>query len=198
MADKRTLKVYDAKCRDYAEAFRRSEADAQLLAFMAMVPKGGHVLDLGCGPAFASAHMRDAGFICDPVDGSEGMVKIARELHGLDARLLMFDQIDMVDAYDGIWANFSLLHAKREDLPRHLAALSNALRTDGAFHIGLKTGQGEARDSIDRFYTYWEEDTLQAMLADVGLTVTGVDHGSGKGLAGTLDSWVVIRARKNG
>lgn len=198
MVDDRTIAFYDTASFDYAEKFAHSEPDAQLRAFMALLPESGVVLDLGCGPAFASAHMRSAGFTCDPVDASAGMVKTANDLHDIGARQLTFDELDMTAAYDGVWANFSLLHAERADLPRYLSAIAKALRPSGVLHIGLKTGYGSARDGIDRLYTYVSVPELEQLLATAGLTIIGIDLGESKGMAGTVDPWVVMRARKPG
>lgn len=196
MVDDKTIAFYDDASFDYAEKFAQSKPDAQLLAFMDLLPPGADVLDLGCGPAFASAHMRDAGFTCDPVDASDGMIKAANELHDIGARKLTFDQLDMVAAYDGVWANFSLLHANRSDMPRYLAAIATALRPGGVFHIGLKTGEGSERDKIDRFYTYVTQTELTDLLTNAGFTILQTDHGQGAGMAGTVEPWIVIRARK--
>jgi len=196
MVDNKTIAFYDDAAGDYAAKFAVSKPDAQLLAFMDLLPAGGDVLDLGCGPAFAPAHMRNAGFNLDPVDASAGMVTTANDLHDINARQMTFDQIDMIAAYDGVWANFSLLHADRTDLPRYLAAIATALRPEGVFHIGLKVGTGAARDKIDRLYTYVTVPELETLLTDAGLTPLATDLGEGMGMAGTIDPWVVMRARK--
>lgn len=198
MVDERTIALYDAKAADYADLVVSDQADAQLQAFMDALPPDGCVLDLGCGPAFASAQMREAGFIVDPVDASQGMIDIANAKFSINARLLTFDQIDMVNAYDGIWANFSLLHAPRADLPRHLNALATALRRDGIIHIGMKTGTGEARDKIDRKYTYVTQDELRGLLQNAGFTVLGTDTGEDMGFDGTIAPWIVMRGQKHG
>ena len=196
MVDAKTIAFYDTASFDYAEKFKSSKPDRYLRAFMALLPDGAEVLDLGCGPAFASAHMRNAGFKVDPVDASDGMIKVANDVHDIGARKLTFDEIDMVAAYDGVWANFSLLHADRADLPRHLSAIATALRPDGVFHVGLKVGTGAARDKIDRLYTYVTVEELEGLLTDAGFTLLGTDLGEVKGMAGTVDPWVIIRARK--
>ena len=196
MPDARTIAFYDAAHGDYAAKFARATPDAQLRAFMALLPPGARVLDLGCGPAFASAHMRAAGFDCDPVDASPGMVETANATFAIGARLLTFDEITMVAAYDGIWANFSLLHAPRADLPRHFHAIARALRGKGLLHVGFKEGTGEARDRLDRFYTYVTEAELAGLLADAGFDLLATDRGRDKGMAGTDDSWIVMRGRK--
>ncbi|SPH16583.1 hypothetical protein DEA8626_00093 [Defluviimonas aquaemixtae] len=193
-ADSRTLAVYDAKASEYAARFGSDRPDRHLQSFIDALPKGACVLDLGCGPGDAAAFMRAAGLAPDPVDGSAEMVRLANAHHAIRARLATFDEIDGVAIYDGIWANFSLLHAARGDVPGHLASLHRAMRPVGLFHIGMKTGTGEARDTLDRFYTYYSRDELLGLLGDAGFTVTSIEEGAERGLAGTLDPWIVMRA----
>jgi len=195
--DPKTIAFYDTAAERYANLTKSGTADARLLAFMALLPKGAQVLDLGCGPARASAHMRDAGLRPDPVDASTGMVELANDTHDIGARLLTFADLDMVAAYDGVWANFSLLHAARADLPTIFAAIATALRPNGVFHIGMKTGKGEDRDHIDRFYTYVSVDELHGLLADAGFDILATEEGQEVGCAGTNDPFVVVRARKH-
>ena len=197
MADERTIALYNAKVDDYAAFTASDHADKHLTDFMAELAEGGKVLDLGCGPAIASKHLKDAGFTPDPVDASAGMVKLANEKFGVGARIATFDEITGEDIYDGVWANFSLLHAERSKLPQHLKSIALALRPDGVFHIGMKTGSGAGRDNIDRFYTYLGVDELQRLIAAAGLTVTFTEKGEGPGLAGNVEPWVICRAVKN-
>jgi len=195
-ADPRTLAAYNARAADYAARFDSSpKRGAQLRRFMEALPPSARVLDLGCGPGGASVHMANAGFDVDPVDASPEMVALAKG-HGLPARLGTFDDLDAREDYDGIWANFSLLHAPRAALPRHLAAIAAALRPSGLFHIGLKTGEGERRDALDRLYTYVKEAELAGLLTAAGLAILETDTGCEAGLAGTEDAWIVHMCRK--
>ncbi len=198
MPDAKTIAFYDTAAERYAHLTQTSAPDARLTAFMDMLPKGGSVLDLGCGPARASAHMKAAGFAPDPIDASQGMIDLANETHDIGARLLTFDQVDMVDAYDGIWANFSLLHAPRADLPHILAALAVALHKAGVLHVALKTGTGERRDHIDRLYTYLTVPELHGLLQNAGFDILATEEGHEIGCAGTNDPFVAVRARKHG
>ena len=61
--------------------------------------------------------------------------------------------------------------------------------------LGMKLGTGEARDDIGRFYTYYTEPALREHLEDAGLTVLSAETGEGRGLAGTLDPYILIIAR---
>jgi SAM-dependent methyltransferase len=193
-ADPRTIAVYDERAADYADRFREDRPGPHLTAFMAALPPGARVLDLGCGPGTASAFLRAAGFAPDPVDASPAMVAAANARHGVGARLATFDDIDAVGVYDGVWANFSLLHAARADLPRHLIGLHCAVRPQGILHIGMKTGTGQGRDRLGRLYTYVTVPELTGLLTAAGFHVTATIEGREVGLAGTDDPFVMMRA----
>lgn len=194
-ADARTIAVYNARAGDYDDRFRTAKPDRHLQAFIGALPAGARVLDLGCGPANASAFLRAAGMVPDPVDAAPAMVALANGRHDIGARVGTFDDIDAVAAYDGVWANFSLLHAARADLPRHLAAIRRALKPGGLFHIGMKTGAGEARDALGRLYTYVGRAELLGLLAAAGFTVIAEAEGTDVGLAGTPDPFLILLAR---
>jgi SAM-dependent methyltransferase len=196
MPDKQTIHFYDTEAERYANITASDKPGTDLRAFMALLPTGAQVLDLGCGPARASVHLRDAGFKPDPVDASIGMIELANTAHDIGARVLTFDELDMVEAYDGVWANFSLLHASIEALPRHLAAIATALRPNGVFHIGMKLGEGAGRDAIERLYTYVSVEQLQELLDVADFDVLDQRQGREKGCAGTIDPFVIMRARK--
>ncbi len=196
MADEQTLSVYDARVDDYVKMTTRSEIDPDLVRFMGHLEKGAKVLDLGCGPATSSVIMRENGFLPDAVDASSEMVRMANKQHDIGARVATFDQIDEVGIFDGIWANFSLLHAKREEMPGYLAAIHKALKPGGIFHIGMKTGEGEERDDIGRFYTYYTREELNALLTKAGFLVLDFTLGEGGGLSGKVEPWVTILAKK--
>jgi SAM-dependent methyltransferase len=106
-----------------------------------------------------------------------------------------FDQIDGESEFDGVWANFSLLHAPRGDLPKHLSAIRRALRPGGLFHIGMKTGEGEKRDDLGRLYTFVTEDELHGMLGASGFEVVDVTQGREAGMTGVPEDWVTVLSR---
>ncbi|WP_300064106.1 class I SAM-dependent methyltransferase [uncultured Roseobacter sp.] len=195
MSDAETLKVYAERAQDYARRFSGGSAQTpHLSAFIEALPEGGHALDLGCGPGNSAAQMAAVGLQVTAFDPVPEMVALASAHSGVDARVAGFDDVTGTDLYDGIWANFSLLHAPRGDMPRHLTAIAEALRPSGRFHIGMKTGTGEKRDPIGRLYTYYTDAELTGLLADVGLTVTDRTTGREKGLDGVEADWICLAA----
>ena len=195
MADKETLRVYDAKAADYAKLIDSdTKENPYLERFIARLPTGGRVLDLGCGPGLAATRMANAGLQVDALDGSAEMVAMAAQHDGVTAWQATFDQITGTDIYDGIRANFCLLHASKEAMPHHLAAMVTALKPGGAFHIGMKLGSGSQRDAIGRLYSYYSEPELITLLGAAGLTAGETNHGRTVGLDGTEADWIVVAA----
>ncbi len=192
--DPETVNVYGAQADEYAAQNRDDSTDPNLAAFVAGIAPGGRVLDLGCGPGIAAARMADAGLLVDATDATPEMVRLSAAHPVVTAWVASFDEITGSDIYDGIWANFSLLHAPRTALPAHLGAIRRALRPGGLFHIAMKTGTGARRDALGRLYTYYGIEELQDLLRAADLTPFEHATGASVGLDGTLADWVVIRA----
>jgi len=190
--DAETIAAYETRSHDYAEMVGRAAAPG-LAEFVSELPAGGHVLDLGCGPGDTSHRFIKAGFTVDAIDATPAMISRAREL-GVEARLGPFEDVTGQDIYDGVWANFSLLHAPRSAMPDHLARLHRALKPGGRLHIGMKLGTGEIRDKYGRFYVYYTEQELFRLLEQAGFTPTTRFVGRGEGLDGTVSDWIWIHA----
>jgi SAM-dependent methyltransferase len=195
MSDKETIEVYAAQAEKYATITDGDKInDAILSGFISDLPAAGHVLDLGCGPGTSAGIIAKAGFQVTATDAVPEMIALASKHAGVDARCETFDDIYGENIYDGIWANFSLLHATKADMPRHLSALAKALKPGGQFHIGLKEGTGEKRDGIGRHYSYYSLEELTDLLSAVGLTVSQHSKGSAIGLDGTMAPWLCVRS----
>jgi SAM-dependent methyltransferase len=193
--DDETLAYYGRAAGHYAERTAHLDKDPALAAFIAALPKGARVLDFGCGPGVMAGRMAAEGVSVLATDAVPEMVDMAAEHPGVEARVARFDEIDGESEFDGVWANFSLLHAPRDDLPRHLCAIRRALRPGGLFHIGMKTGEGEKRDDLGRLYTFVTEDELRGMLGAAGFEVLDVTQGREAGMTGVPEDWVTIFAK---
>lgn len=199
MADRETLDVYDAKAGEYAGLTGADAGpDVQLRAFLARVPAAARLWDLGSGPGRSAGLMAAEGHDVLATDASARMVALAAARPGVTARQATFEDIAGKAEFDGIFANFSLLHAAAPDLPRHLHAVAAALKPGGVFHIGMKLGEGTRRDSLGRRYTYVTEDGLDGLLRGAGLEPVERWTGAGPGLDGVVAPWIVMQAVRHG
>ncbi len=194
MTDRKTISIYDQRAGEYASKLTSDAPYPRLEAFINAMPDGGHVLDLGCGPGNAAARMKTRGLRVDALDASAAMVDLARDRYGIDVRLGTFDDVCEIEAYDGIWAHFSILHAPRDSVPALLHRLNRALKPSGRLLLAMKSGIGEKRDSIGRHYCYFSEAELDDMLSAAGFTVVDKEHGRDRGLAGTPEDWIIHHA----
>ena len=195
MSDRETLSVYAAKAAAYAKMTSREEASPSLLRFISELPKHARTLDLGCGPGFAAGAMAAAGMDAHAWDPVPEMVAMAAARDGVTARQAVYADLTEVDAYDGIWCNFSMLHTPLTDWPDQFAAIARALKPGGLMHFGTKLGVGEKRDGIGRLYSYMTEDALLALLGQTGFDSEYSRTGEEKGLDGKLAPFIVLQAR---
>jgi SAM-dependent methyltransferase len=146
--DAHTLTFYNAEAAAYAE---RSQVSPFLADFMAELPSGASVLDLGCGGGQDSAALRDAGFAVTSLDISPGLAAEAKRRWNIDIIVADFAALPLGVNFDGAWVSGSLHHARREDLPATFAAIRQALRP-GLLHASLKAGDVDRRDRFGRFF----------------------------------------------
>ena len=192
--DALTIAVYDAKTEEYCALGPSTGTRKVEVRFAQSLPQGGTVLDYGCGPGHTAGYFALQGLITHAFDASEEMVKLASSYAGVTAWQAGFDAFSAPDRYDGIWASFSLLHAARSDMPWLLGEIHAALKMGGKFYLALKLGQGEARDTLGRLYTYYEEDELRDLLAETGFTWESSRTGEDVGLDGTMSKLISVFA----
>src|SRR5262245_30005798 len=140
MADESTSSFYDGNTATYASR-QRTLPVRRLDAFLLLLQPGAAILDLGCGGGQDSAYMLSKGFDVVPADGSPGIAKQAEALLGRPVVVLRFEDLDEDEAFDGVWAEASLLHVRRANLPDVLERIRTALRPGGTFHATFKAGE---------------------------------------------------------
>jgi SAM-dependent methyltransferase len=164
--DEKTLQFYRDNARSYADWAKAPST--RLRSFLAMLPAGAAILELGCGAGNHSAVMLEAGFAVHATDGSPEMAEIAARRLGHPVEAMRFDELDAQDAYDAVWASACLLHVPREELAAILGRIHRALKRSGLFYASFKTGEGDGRDSLGRYYNYPSPEWLHATYAAAG------------------------------
>jgi SAM-dependent methyltransferase len=168
--DEGTLQFYRSNARSYADWAKAPST--RLRGFLALLPSGGSILELGCGAGNHSAVMLAEGFSVRATDGSPEMAEIASQRLGHAVEAMRFDQLDAHEAYDGVWASACLLHVPRDELAGILAQIRRALRPSGVFYASYKMGEGDGRDSLGRYYNYASPEWLEATYASAGPWIT--------------------------
>jgi SAM-dependent methyltransferase len=164
--DEETLQFYRSNAQSYADWAKAPST--RLRGFLALLPPGGSILELGCGAGNHSAVMLDAGFQVRATDGSPEMAEIASRRLGHPVEAMLFHELDEREAYDGVWASACLLHVPRHELAGILGRIHRALKPSGAFYASFKIGEGDGRDKLGRYYNYPAPEWLQATYSAAG------------------------------
>ena len=127
-----TIGYYDANAKSYVAETANVEFGALQREFARRLPRGGRVLDLGCGSGRDSLAFLRAGFEVDAVDGSAQMVEASSRLTGLPVAHALFEDFEPQGPYDGIWACSSLLHVPASKLASVIAKYVEGMPPNGS------------------------------------------------------------------
>ena len=127
-----TIGYYDANAKSYVAETANVEFGELQREFARRLPRGGRVLDLGCGSGRDSLAFLKAGFEVDAVDGSAQMVEAASGLTGLPVAHALFEDFEPQGPYDGIWACSSLLHVPASKLASVIAKYVEGMPPNGS------------------------------------------------------------------
>lgn len=190
-----TSSFYTDNAALYA-ARERNLPRSRLDAFLAALPAGASILELGCGAGQDAAYMLSRGFDVIPTDGSAKLANEAEKLIGRPVQIMRFETLDAYEAHDGIWAEASLLHVPRASLPSVLDRIRRALKDDGIFHSSFKAGEAEGHDTFGRYYNYPSATWLTALLDEGGWKDIAMTEADGGGFDGKPTKWLYVKARK--
>jgi SAM-dependent methyltransferase len=155
-------------------------------AFLARLPAGGVVADLGCGPGRDGARFRHRGYVVVGVDLSAAMLGLAAT--GLGGRVAQGDLRALPlgpGSLDGIWTIASLLHVPEVDTAAVLRGFRRVLRPDGVLSLVTALGEDARLEPVayapdeTRWFVYRRAVRLRAQLAVAGFEIELEEEGEG-------------------
>ena len=155
-----TLDYYNKNSEEYFNSTLNVNMTNTYKAFLKLVPKGGKILDLGCGSGRDSMNFIKLGYEVTAVDGSKELAKKSSALLGKEVIASTFEELELKEKFHGIWACASLLHIKREDLKIVLNNLYNNLDDNGVFYMSFKYGEKEYVDDKNRYFNCFTDESI--------------------------------------
>ena len=195
--DKITLSYYNTHAQDFVQGTVGVDFHITQDRFLAQLPAGAKILDFGCGSGRDTKYFLERGFAVEATDGSAELCKLASEHTGISVKQMLFDELDAMAKYDGIWACASILHLAWKDLVVVMQIMVRAVKGEGVIYTSFKYGQftGERNG---RFFTDLDEEGLARLLEEVGglevkeLWITG-DVRPGRG----EEKWLNVLLKKS-
>ena len=171
MADRETLGVYERRAAEWTA--QRSGITDDIDGFVERLgPEHRPVLDLGCGPGQYLSRLPHGSIALDAV--SELLAEVPR--HAPTARRVRADLSWLplrTGSIGAVWANKSLIHLPRPQVPMALWDLHRTLRMDAPVELGLFGGDQDFGPVADddfpgRSFSLWPEDLLLAVAEGAG------------------------------
>lgn len=177
----KTLTFYNEHTQDFVEGTVTVDFHEVQDRFLQYVKEGSYLLDFGCGSGRDTKYFLDKGYRVDAIDGSIELCKYASALTGIEVKQMFFEDFDVVDSYDAIWASASLLHCQYDALEGMFDKIYKALKDEGIFFSSFKYGDYQGYRN-ERYFTDLDEQEFMKFIA---------------GKFEIVDQWISEDARKD-
>lgn len=195
-SDRQTLEFYAAQAATYI-ACRPDDINADIPGFLEFLAPRARILELGCGGGADAEYMIAQGFDVEPTDGVMQMAAKAESRLGRFVRVMRFDELDAIEAYDAVIGSASLLHVPVAELTPILARIWRALKPGGWHLATYKTAGAESRDKHGRYYNYLSQDEADRQYLAAGdWASVAYEKRAGVGYFSAPAQWLKVIAQK--
>lgn len=164
-ASDRTIGYYNERASSFCASTQGLDMAHLYSEFLPHIPRGGKILDAGCGSGRDAIEFKRRGYAVTAFDASSELAKLAGQALDEPVQVMTFLGLDACDEYDGIWACASLLHVPRNDIDLVFSRLTCALKFGAPLYASFKYGSTE-REHGGRFFNDYNESKFQATLAN--------------------------------
>jgi SAM-dependent methyltransferase len=160
-----TVAYYNARASEFCVSTQGLDMAHMYSEFLPHIPKGGKILDAGCGSGRDAIEFKRRGYAVTAFDASSELAMLAGQALGEPVQVMTFLDLDACDEYDGIWACASLLHVPRHEIDAVISRLTSALKLGAPLYASFKYGSTE-RQHEGRFLNDYNESKFNAILAN--------------------------------
>jgi len=162
-----TLEYYNVRATEFWEGTRDHDVKQNIEALLRHIRAAPplRILDFGCGPGRDLVTFRGLGHEPVGLDGSPPLAAMAREHSGCEVWEQDFLALKLpASHFAGIFANASLFHVPRQELPRVLSELHAALQPDGVLFTSNPRGNNEEGWNRGRYGVYHDLQSWRTFL----------------------------------
>lgn len=191
-----TIDYYNRNAENFIESTQNVDMHQAQDRFLRLLDENVSILDFGCGSGRDTRYFLDKGYQVTATDGSVEICRLASSFTGIAVKEMLFQELDEIDTYDGIWACSSILHLPKNELLLVIQKMCDALKATGVIYTSFKYGDFEGERN-GRYFTDFVEETFQEFINGIP-ELTVEDHWiTGDVRAGRGDEkWLNLILRK--
>lgn len=192
-----TINYYNLNAKKFIENTQNADMHLTQDKFLQLLPESASILDFGCGSGRDTKYFLEKGYQVVATDGSAELCRLASSFTGIKVKETLFQELDEIGVYDGIWACSSILHLPKQELLPVIRKMCIALKDNGVIYTSFKYSNFEGERN-GRYFTDFTEDTFrefikvipELMIEDQWITLD-VRPGRGE------EKWLNLILRKN-
>ncbi len=192
----KTIQYYNDNAIEFASNTKDVTLSNIQNQFIELLPEAGRILDFGCGSGRDAKYFSENGFQVEAIDGAEELCKFAREYSGIPVRCMLFQELNEINKYDGIWACSSIIHLSKPELIHVFSNMINALKNNGVIYTSFKYGDFEGMRKGRYFIDFTEVSFLRFITDIEGICIekqwVTSDARPGRG----MEQWLNLIMRK--
>ena len=154
-----TINYYNLNAKKFIENTQNADMHLTQDKFLQLLPESASILDFGCGSGRDTKYFLEKGYQVVATDGSAELCRLASSFTGIKVKEMLFQELDEIGVYDGIWACSSILHLPKQELLPVIQKMCNALKDNGVIYTSFKYSNFEGERN-GRYFTDFMEDTF--------------------------------------
>ena len=161
-----TIDYYNLNAESFIENTQNVDMHLAQDKFLHLLNEGAAILDFGCGSGRDTKYFLDQGYQVTATDGSAELCRLASAFTGIEVKEMLFQELDDIDTYDGIWACSSILHLPKNELLLVIRKMCDALKSTGVIYTSFKYSDFEGVRN-GRYFTDFTEDSFKEFIAEI-------------------------------
>jgi SAM-dependent methyltransferase len=195
----RTLADYDRRAEAFWAGTRDHDVRQNIEALLDRI-RGTPpfmILDFGCGPGRDLAAFKSLGHSPIGLEGSSRLAAMARAHSGCEVWEQDFLALALPrERFDGVFANATLQHVPRQELPRVLTELRAALKPSGVLMSSNPRGNDEEGWNNNRYSVYHSLESWRRFVTEAGF-IELAHYYRPPGLPRDQQSWIASVWRRD-
>ena len=161
-----TINYYNQNAENFIANTQNADMHPTQERFLRLLDANTSILDFGCGSGRDTKYFLEKGYQVTSTDGSAELCRLASEFTGIKVKEMLFDELDAMNQYDGIWACSSILHLPKKELLPVIWKMCEALKDNGIIYTSFKYGDFEGERN-GRYFTDFTEKTFREFIEKI-------------------------------